>query len=206
MGDPMEKLTRTIMAHTNGAAIDVYNDLENYAACSGIHTDEDHDDVDNACKAIWNHYGHFGFKGCDVPAREYITNAISNGGKHKRIPSATLGLQRVLYEAIQNSVKRQKVEYKDIYNDKEGRVIQERMVVSGHGPKAFGATNSPKEVVRKVAEQMLMNQLIALDNVLPENSDFTLARKKKRSDKPLIDYGNMRAATRCWVEYDGEEE
>lgn len=194
MNDPMERLTRTIMAHTNGAAIDVYNDLENYAACAGIH-----DDWDNANKAIWNHYGHIGWKGKEVPPREYITNATTSmRGRHKRIPSATTALQRVLFEAIQDSVKRKKIEYKELES--------ERIVNPGHGAKAFGTTNSPREIVLKVAKQMLENQLTALDNVLPENTKATLARKKKRSTEPLIDYGDMRAATRCWTEYDGEEE
>lgn len=192
MSDPMERLTKTILAHTNDAAIRVYNDLELYSACAGIR-----DDYDNAEKAKANHYGHPGMKGSWVPAREYITNATDSlRGWHKRIPSAAGALQRVIFDAIQDGIARKQIKYEEFSG---GRIVHH-----GHAAKAFGTTNSPKEIVEKVAQQMLENQLNALESVEPENTDMTKKRKKKRSTEPLIDYGKMKAATRCWTEYDGE--
>lgn len=188
MPEPLERLTRVIEAHMTDAIIDVYNALEEYSACSGIK-----DDPDNALKALANEEGRYGLKGSYIPPRRYITNATSSGtGTHKRMPNADVALRRVITEAIQNSIRRKQVT--DIGYKSSG------------SNKAFGTTNSPKKVMKAVAQQMLENQLVALNSVTPKNTDATLAKKKKRSTKPLIDYGDMMRATRCWVEHDGEED
>lgn len=184
--------------------IDVYNELETWSACAGIHDQpdsiEETEDGFNkvtagaATKARRNHYG-FVTKGTEVPRRVFITNATEQGfqGTHKRMPSADTALQRVIYEAFQNSKKRSQT-----WDD----TGWER--TSKGSNLAFGTSNSPKTVLTKVAEQMYENQMVALAAVTPKNTDKTLKRKKKRSTAPLIDYGEMKAACSFWTEHDGE--
>lgn len=189
MPEPLERLLRVIDVHVEDAMIDVYNELEGWSACAGIKDDEE-----NSMKAKANHYGHPGLKGSWVPARTYITNAVSGGGgRHKKMPEADVALRRVVMDVFRDSVKRWRhsVDYKH---------------TSYGSNKAFGTSNSPKKVLKAVAQQMLANQLMALDNVVPKNTKYTLRKKKKRSTQPLVDYGEMKGATRCWVEHDGEEE
>ena len=188
----LERLDRIIEIDVLDKIESVYNALEGYSACAGIK-----DDPDNALKAIWNEEGHPGLRGSWVPSRRYITNATSSGLKkgHRNLGDANIALARVLTAAIQDSALR---ETTSKYHGK---------VRTSHGSdKAFGTTNSPLRIVKQVAQQMLQNQLAALASVAPKNTKATLAKKKKRSTVPLIDYGEMKAATRCWVEIDGEDE
>lgn len=208
MPAPLERLTRVIEAHTTKAIIDTYNELENFAACAGIKnapnsTIEDEDGGEKvrfgaASKAKSNHYGH-PTKGRWAPPRVFITNATLEGeqGTHKRMPNADVALQRVIYKAFQNSVKRVQTYSASAYS--YGKV--------SHGTnKAFGTSNSPKAVLIQVAQQMHENQMIALAAVTPKNTDATLRHKKKRSSAPLIDHDIMRKACDFWVEEkkDGE--
>ena len=187
----LDKLDRTIMGSVTKSAMAIFNELENWSACAGIK-----DDPDNAMKALANHYGHFGWKGTWVPSRVYITNATTSEGHHKGFLSPTLQLQRVLMDALQDSVKRKQT-YKDIgYSyDKESKGTN----------KAFGTTNSPRRIVEQVARQMFLNQMAAMASVTPKNTKATLARKKSRSTQPLVDFGQMRAATHPFVMYEDEE-
>lgn len=196
MAGDLDRLERTIMASVTDAVVNTINSLESFSACSGIKNDPD-----NAIKAAANHHGHVGRGGVWVPARVYITNATgTQDGTHKRLPSAEVALQRVIMENIKNTVRRKQGSAKEIkpgvyWKPTEGST------------KAFGTTNSPKKILRKVAEQMLINQMIALESVTPPNTKATLKRKKSRSTQPLVDYGEMRDATRCWVESaDGDED
>lgn len=182
----LERLERVIMLHVTDATLEVANSLESFSACAGIK-----EDPDNAKKAIWNHYGH-PTKGRWAEPREYITNATGNGGTHKSMPNMELALQRVVMETIKNTVRR-KQNIKGMSTPTEGST------------KTFGTTNSPRKIMKAIADQMLINQMVALGSVTPKNTEATLAHKKKRSDQPLIDYGRMKAATRRWVEYEGEE-
>ena len=195
MAGDLDRLERTIMISVTNAVMETVNSLENFSACAGIKGD-----TENAYKAIKNHYGHVGFKGSWVSERVYITNATdSTQGTHKRLPSAEIGLQRAIMENIKNTVRRKQGSAREIkpgvfWKPTEGST------------KAFGTANSPKKVLKKVAEQMWVNQMIALDSVTPENTKKTLERKKGRSTQPLVDYGKMKAATRFWVESSGEED
>lgn len=188
----LERLDRVIEIYTLDKVQDVYNALEGFSACSGIK-----DDPDNALKAMWNEEGHPGIKGSWVPARRYITNATSSGGRkgHRGLGDANIALARVVTRAIQDTQLRQTT------SRNHGAVR------TSHGSdKAFGTTNSPRKIVTEVARQMLANQMAALASVTPQNTKETLKKKKKRSTAPLIDYGEMAAATRCWVEVDGADE
>ena len=192
MIEPLARLNREVEIHTTDAIMDAYNALESFSACSGI---KDEEDPSNSMKAKANHYGHPGFKGSWVPARTYITNAVSGGGgQHKNLPEADVALRKIIMATIQNSARRHQTSFG--YGS---------IRTSSGTTKAFGTTNSPKAVLRKVARQMLENQLLALDTVGPDNTKWTKKKKKARSDKVLVDYGKMRAATRCWIEEDGEE-
>lgn len=188
----LERLDRVIEINVLDKIESVVNALEGFSACAGIK-----DDPDNADKARWNHYGHVGFKGSWVPPRQYITNATSTGGRsgHRNLPDANIALARVLNKTLQDSTLR-KTTSRYYGTDR----------TSKGSDKAFGTTNSPRRVVEQVAKQMLANQMTALESVTPKNTKLTLERKKKRSTQPLIDYGEMKAATRCWVEIDGEDE
>ena len=208
MPAPLARLTRVIEAHTTKAIIDTYNQLEKFAACAGIRnapnsTVEDEDGNQKvrfgaASKAKSNHYGH-PTKGKWAPARVFITNATLEGdqGTHKRMPNADVALQRVIYKAFQNSVKRVQTYSDSAYSYEK---------VSVGSNKAFGTSNSPRAVLTQVAQQMHENQMTALDAVTPKNTEATLKHKKKRSTQPLVDYGTMRAACSFWVEEkkDGE--
>lgn len=195
----LERLERVIEAHVRDAIIDTYNALEQCAACSGIKADDDHPgDYENANKARWNHFGHPGFKGVWVPERTYITNAVDGGGgEHHPMPSADVALRRVVMDVFRNSVVRQQHD--------EGTGQKGSRTSSGSN-MAFGTTNSLKKVLLPIAEQMYANQMSALANVMPDNTDATLKRKKGRSSQPLVDYGDMRAATRFWVEIGDDED
>ena len=188
----LERLNRVVEIYTLDKVQNVYNALEGFSACAGIK-----DDPDNALKAMWNEEGHPGLKGSWVPSRRYITNATSSGGKkgHRALGDANIALARVLTRAIQDSQLRQtSSRYYGSIRESRG------------SDKAFGTTNSPRRIVAEVAKQMLANQMAALASVSPKNTKWTLKKKKKRSTAPLIDYGEMAAATRCWVEIDGEGE
>lgn len=188
----LERLDRVIEIYTLDKVQNIYNALEGFSACAGIK-----DDPDNALKAMRNEEGHPGIRGSWVPARRYITNATSSGLKkgHRALGDANIALARVLTNAIQDTQLRQTT------SKYHGAVR------TSHGSdKAFGTTNSPKRIVTQVAQQMLANQMAALASVTPQNTEKTLKRKKSRSTAPLIDYGEMVAATRCWVEVDGADE
>lgn len=188
----LERLDRIVEIHVLEKVENVYNSLEGFSACAGIK-----EDPENALKAIWNEEGHPGIKGSWVPSRRYITNATSSGGKkgHRNLRDANIALARVLNKAIQDSQLRQT-------SSKYYGTIR-----TSHGSdKAFGTTNSPRRIVEQVARQMLDNQMEALATVTPKNTEWTLRKKKSRSTEPLIDYGKMKAATRCWVEIDGEDD
>lgn len=186
----LDKLDVTIMGSLNDAAITVFNEMERWAACAGIKGDPE-----NAAKAKLNHYGHPGMKGSWVPAREYITNAATMEGTHKALLDPTIRLRQVLYARIKDSVKRKQT-YGGVYTYTK---------TSTGTNKAFGTTDSPRQIMEPLAREMLANQMAALASVTPKNTKATLKRKKKRSTQPLVDYGEMRAATRAFVTYDDKE-
>lgn len=182
MSDPVDALTRVVEIHTSKAIREAYNSLELYDACAGIRFD-----WEEAAVAKYNHFGHPGFKGSWVPERKYITSAVGEDGQHDaKMPNVEAALRSVITLAIRNSIRRQQ------HND--------GITYKSHGSnKAFGTTNSAKEIMLAVADQMLENQLAAFDHVMPENSKWTALKKKKRSNKPLVDYGHLRAANTRWV-------
>lgn len=187
----LERLVWDVEVHVRDAIINTYNALEDCAACAGIK-----DDPDNALKAITNHYGH-PTKGRWAPPRVYITNATTDGeqGRHKSMPNADLALKRVIMDTFRRSVVRaQRNEDLGMSRTSRGSNL------------AFGSTNSIRRVLLPIAEQMHENQMMALDNVLPKNTKSTLERKKKRSDKALINYGKMKAASKFWVDIGGDED
>jgi len=182
----LDRLDRTIMADISNRGRSVFNALEEWSACAGIK-----DDYDNAYKAIRNNEGFVGLKGSFIPPRQYIPNAVEGTGTHRRLPSMEARLQRVIFKAIQNS-------------EKQVRHFNMDRYTSEGSNKAFGTTDSPRRIVSQVARQMFENQMIALERVTPKNTDYTLRKKKKRSDKPLIDYGDMMRATKPFLLHEDE--
>lgn len=182
----LERLDRVIMADISTRGRSVFNALEEWSACAGIEGDPD-----NAYKALRNDEGFVGLKGVWVEPRQYIPNAVEGTGTHRRLPSIEARLQRVIFRAIQNSEKQTRSFDKDRYTSEGSN-------------KAFGTTDSPRKIVSQVARQMFDNQMIALELVTPGNTEWTKLKKKKRSDKPLIDYGNMKRATKPFLLHDGE--
>lgn len=185
----LDRLDRTIMADISNRGRSVFNALEEWSACAGIE-----DDWDNAYKAIRNNEGFVGLKGVWVKPRQYIPNAVEGTGTHRRLPSMEARLQRVIFKAIQNSEKQVRHFDRDSYTS----------AGSKGSNKAFGTTDSPRKIVSQVARQMFDNQMVALERVTPGNTKWTKLKKKKRSDKPLIDYGNMKRATKPFLLHDGE--
>lgn len=182
----LERLDRVIMADVSKRAIGVFNALEEWSACAGIEGDPE-----NAYKAIRNNEGFIGLKGVWVEPRQYIPNAVEGTGTHRKLPSMEARLQRVIFKAIQNS-------------EKQVRSFDMDRYTSEGSNKAFGTTDSPRKIVTQVARQMYDNQMVALELVTPENTKWTKLKKKARSDKPLIDYGDMKRATKPFLLYDGE--
>lgn len=181
--------------------------IDGVAACSGIRNKPNEDgNVGAATKAKKNHYGFTTVVHGDmylVPARPYITDT----GTDELSAEAASALRSIAINAIKKpSVRKQEWQYVTKRGD-DGKPYKIWYRTSGHGPsgeslgqsKFFGETSSARKVMRKVADGMLENQMTAMENVLP-NTEATLARKKKRSTMPLIDYGDMKAATEAWVE------
>lgn len=178
--------------------VNAIKQIDGYSACSGIKDDKDGNDY----KARQNHYGFTvtamssrGPVAVQVPPRPYITEDIEGVSRND-----VDALREAVKIAIKNPSER-KAEIKTTYRgDKYTTSAYDESGQSLGYVKTFGWTTSVIKVMREIAMEMHTKQMSNMELVAP-NASSTIEKKKYTtgSDEPLVEYGNMKKATRSFV-------
>lgn len=173
--------------------------LASTSACAGIRNNES-----AAKKARVNHHGAPATR---VPARRFINAAtMSLDGL-----DLAAELKKTIQEQIKGPVGRSQEKY-SITRAQATRtyVIQRRGSVFGE--RADGTRHGPAMVMRKIADKLAENQKLAISEHKfapgPTNggdpaSNAASVVKRKGSNAPLIDSGDMYKSIKGWIENAG---
>lgn len=206
MADITKIVSRIIHGNITGRVSQVIYEIDGLSACAGIKgseggTEKGKGGINIALEAKVNHYERTVRIGRNtnvfIPARPYITDTEEGELEQESLDI----LKDYIRKAIKSSPSIRKQQWKEYREgaskyhtsayDSKGRSLGNVM--------AFGESNSPRYIMRDLAKEMLGNQLRAMENVAP-NTESTLDRKSRRSEDPLVDYGDLKKATKRWIE------